>query len=201
MNKKKQDGLFISSRQLSGFVAGGLFVFFIVFMSGYFVGKNQIIDPFIERIEKEAFADQVFVSFLSLNRDKPYQSIQDTNIDAKNCEERYGKDSKKQVAQDVVVQSFLQDNLKEPESTLKQKWYAPLIGYGSEPSANAFASKLLQKGYPVLVKTHKSITTKNHVRRWYQVVTEATTDKVALQEIVDKIVCQEKLKDVHIIKC
>ena len=59
-------GLFVPNRQLSFIVAGLLFLSFCVFMTGYFLGKKNVVEQFSEKIQQEAFADQVYATVLSL---------------------------------------------------------------------------------------------------------------------------------------
>ncbi len=194
-NGKKQspssngDGLFIPNRQLSIFIAGAFAVLFSVFMGGYFVGKNHMIEPLLVRMEDGSFADQVYTSLLA--RYEP------DNINAQK-EEMVSRDNVAVVVEEEKAQEIAVNTPISPVPNDGRSWYAPLIGYPHEQSAIAFADKVQKKGIDVLVKKCPSTTAQGKKKYWYQVVTAPCADRDTLQTIVDKVAREEKLKNVDI---
>lgn len=189
--KKSDDGLFIPSRQLSGVVVT-LFSFGIVlFFAGYFFGKHHLVEPFVAKAQSESFADQIYASIYAL-RDIEQQEITllgDSEPNALALNEE---------PSDLPPIEIQDEYEQEAES---DKWYAQLIGYGQETTARQFAQKLEKKGFAVSVVARTSTTAKGAKRTWYQVVTPPYDDKGQLQQVVDKIAHDEKLKGVQISTC
>jgi hypothetical protein len=197
------DGLFIPNRQLSLLMSGALMLAFFVFIGGYFLGKNTIVEPFVARVEQTAFADQIYSSLCA-------RYDQDSG---KSCEEMLQtmhmiqdnivaeQNMPTEVPETTIVAEHSKDNpISQPVQIASNRCYAPLIGYGKEQSALAFSQKLVQRGIPVTIKKYPSKTAKGKVQRyWYQVVTEPYDDRDALQVVVNKIAQEEKIKDIKII--
>ncbi len=207
---QEQSGLFIPNRQLSVFVAGALSLMFFVFIGGYFLGKNYLIEPFVAKVEQDSFADQIYASLCTLyDQDMSQLTAQaEEPDDAPAIETAVVQFDHATEAEPIAIAE--DEKITEPEQKnselvsvqeVKESWYAQLIGYGKEQSAVAFADKLQKKGIPVRVKTRISTTPKGQKRRWYQVITQSNSDRDALQTIVNKITHEEKLKDVQIRAC
>jgi hypothetical protein len=201
MNDKKKsrfmhdDGLFIHNRQLSLVASGILVCAFFIFMGGYFVGKNTLVEPFMARVEQGVFADQIYSSLCARY---------DQNNDAADDEESIVKSAPEtiQLTENTPeIASAMHEEVSEvSDSAVHTSWYAPLIGYAKEQHAEAFAEKLRQKGIAVAVKKHQSKTPKGKGRHWYQVVTEPYKDQAALQVLVNKIAQEEKIKNIKILE-
>ena len=182
--------LVIPNRQLSSIIAGLLSLGFFIFIGGYFVGKNHIIEPFIEKIEQDSFADHVYSSFFAL-------SEQTIPLENYLKDEEYAPP----IPSDLMRENRQINDTVVSTIVVSPSWYAQLIGYTKEQSACAFVQKLQKKGIEVIVKAHTSTTSKGQKREWYQVITPPYSDQNALQGVVDKIICQEKLKGVRISTC
>ncbi len=174
------DGLFIPNRQLSGVLTGLMIVLFCVFMGGYFVGKNHMIEPLVVRAEEGSFADQVYTSL--------YARYEPAVAD---------------VAPEAVVAEGADEVAAPPQPAAivagQTGWYAPLVGYADGAVAERFAQKLGKKGIGVQVKKYPSRSaTGSKKKYWYQVVTDTYTDRDMLKAVVDKVAKEEKLKNVDI---
>lgn len=187
-NEKKRssgisgDGLFIPNRQLSLATAGVFIILFCVFMGGYFVGKNHMLEDWMLRVENGSFADQVYTSLYA----------------------RYEQDVPslhKEVEQEstIVVQEQEEAVPLVQLAANGRLWYAPLVGYPSVKPAQTFAEKLQKKGIEVVVKKIPSTTADGSSKKyWYQVVTVAWTDRAALENLVERVSKEERLKNVGI---
>ncbi len=174
---KKKNGLFIPTRQATAYTSFALSIVGVVFMAGYFFGKQQMIDQLVTKIEQDSFADEAAASLCSLY-DPDLLSV--PAVEKKD---------------DVV----LVDTESEPR--VVAEYYAQLIGYGTQKAAETFAQKLVKNGIPALVKTRKSQTAQGKETVWYQVVTEPFSDKNALETLTQGIAKSEKIQGIQIISC
>lgn len=184
-------GLFVPNRQLSLIVAGMLFLGFCIFMTGYFLGKKNIAEQFSEKIQKEAFADQVYTTVLGSAQDSDQSSINTllvTDVDIVESQQQSIDNEEMIIA----------ETENEIPSTL---YYAQLIGFGTEKAAQLFVNKLASKGIDTEIKKRVSKTVKGRTSYWYQVVTPACSNKSDLVELVNKITKEENIKDASIRVC
>ncbi len=209
VKKTDNDGLFIPRRQLSIFVAAAAAVVFVVFMSGYFFGKKHMVEQFVAQVEHDAFADQIYSSMCALydcdNEPIAIESIASTVDDERvlQKDEQVALEDSPDQPEEIAsqIQSF--ETAQQEPADSGQSYYAQLIGYrqSMRRAAERFAQKLIDKGIPVEVRTRKSSTPKGRTAIWYQVVTQAYADRQALEEIVDSVCRQERLKGVRILSC
>lgn len=186
-------GLFVPNRQLSVIVALFLLLAFSIFMTGYFLGKKKAVEQFTERMQQDAFADQIYTTVLSTAQEDQ-QPVACNNLLVTH-------------AQDDIIQSPLMshntidavDSLSFQEET--QRYYAQLIGFGTEKAAQLFVKKLSAKGIETEVKKRVSKTVKGHTSYWYQVVTAAYSNKNDLMSVVDRLAKEENIKDACIRNC
>jgi len=87
------------------------------------------------------------------------------------------------------------------ENAQEQRYYAQLIGFGTEKAAQLFVKKLLAKGIETEVKKRVSKTVKGHTSYWYQVVTAAYSNKNDLSAVVDRLAKEENIKGACIRSC
>lgn len=172
------NGLYVPTRQLSALLASLLIVFCICFLMGYFYGKRCSVAANNEY----EYSQQLIPQDLP-----PLESSLD--IYAENVEVVESLDSSH-----VVVQG--NNHIIEGK-----RFFAQLIGFGTEKAAHAFSQKLNQQYIPTYVKKHANKTAKGRVVNWYQVVTEPYEDRKELAALVEKVSIQEKLKDVVISAC
>ncbi len=172
-------GLFVPNRQLSLIVAGLLFLGFCTFMTGYFLGKKNVVEQFSEKIQKEAFADQVYTTVLA------------------NAQEQENDVEIAQATPQSIETIELVPGCELPTTF----YYGQLIGFGTEKAAHLFVNKLASKGIDTEIKKRVSKTVKGRTSYWYQVVTAAYSNKNDLIVLVDKIAKEENIKDASICAC
>jgi hypothetical protein len=188
-------GLFIPSRQLSFIVAALLFFTFFIFMTGYFLGKKNVVEQFVEQAQQEACADTIYSHLMSNNEDS--EQPEPAPLALAQIEES-------EVAISSLNQkiSDMQDELTvQQEQEISELYYAQLIGFGTEKAAQIFVKKLETKGIATEIKKRASKTAKGRTSCWYQVVTLNYGDKSELIKLVDRITKEENIKDAVIRAC
>lgn len=221
MMKKKEDGInsnqqitiALTTRHASMLVALSCVFVSSTFLVGYFWGKRSAVVQFAQKVEQDSFADQIYASLCALYDYEP--QIEEKGATAKEVpsettptEERVVANQESnlpEVTEPAQVQTA-ENSCEEPVEAITadqqenlSQCYAELVGFGSERSATLFVHKLLEKGYEVFVKKRSSITAHHKKIAWYQVVTQPYQDKDALQEMVDRIAQEEKLKGIRIV--
>jgi hypothetical protein len=204
-NKNEKNGLFIPTRQVTAYVSLVVSVLFMVFISGYFLGKKQIVDQFVVKVEQDSFADQIYASICTLydqNAESSEMRVQRDNNSFFESEL-----SQKEVSPAII--SSLEQLDKEETSLMNNSvmedsvsgYYAQLIGYGTKKAADAFVQKLQKKDIPVLIKNRKSKTAQGRIITWYQVVTTSFSDRGELELLTQRIARDEKVKGIQICSC
>ena len=189
-------GLFIPNRQLSAVVALLLLLFFAIFMTGYFLGKKKIVEEFTQNVQQEAFADHIYTTVLATNCENQSSTVPELVT--------YSDDAHNMLAQSINHDDALvEDNDHHIINSLahNERYYAQLIGFGTEKAAQLFIKKLAAKGIETELKKRTSKTAKGQVSYWYQVVTMAYADKNELSALVDKLAKEENIKDACIKVC
>jgi hypothetical protein len=191
-------GLFVPNRQLSTVVAITLLLAFSIFMTGYFLGKRKAVEQFAQTMQQEAVADKIYTTMLL------------TSAEALAKEDRQA-DTLVMYADDTIIASAtINQEMSETPIVMpqdvssdvpSQKYYAQLIGFGTEKAAQAFTKKLFAKGIETEVKKRSSKTVKGHTSYWYQVVTAQYAHKDDLLHLVDKLTKEENIKDARICIC
>jgi hypothetical protein len=192
-------GLFIPNRQLSIVVAGLLFLLFSIFITGYFLGKKYCVEQFTKEMHIDTFEDIVVSApneASSAESEITSPSLLVTATDNNNSEQL-------DVNSLIVPQSVatINQDIVLPSQDEPKRYYAQLIGFGTEKAASQFVNKVSLNGIPTEVKKRVSKTAKGRTSYWYQVVTAPYLDKNDLSRIVDKLVKEEKLRDVCIRVC
>lgn len=195
-------GLFIPNRQLSFIIAIMLFILFGVFMTGYFLGKKNSAEQLTERIQQEAFADQVYASIITQTQDSN-QNLENSTLVCSNDKEIACSAQSSHQTIEIVCADDLNNNADDATSIGQQltHYYAQLIGFGTEKSAQLFVKKLATKGIETEIKKRVSKTAKGRTSYWYQVVTLSYSNKDELVELVNRITKEEKIKDANIRVC
>lgn len=201
----RNDGLFVPNRQLSLIVAGLLFLAFSIFMTGYFLGKKNVVEQFSEKIQQEAFADQVYTSVLAATQDSEQKSVNNllvTDADIVDiASEIPAQSSSQNINEEIVVAKNTEIENTTSQDASTARYYAQLIGFGTEKAAQLFVNKLAAKGIETEIKKRTSKTVKGRASYWYQVVTAAYSNKNDLVVLVDKIAKEENIKDASIRTC
>lgn len=175
-------GLYIPQRQLSLLLAAAIMTSTGVFIGGYFYGKKESLEQINDLQEHEAFADQIYTAVCQGYSSMPVQESDTTTVTS-------------------TAKPIEDEPLSIPTQAVDSSasYYYELIGFGTAKAAQQFAKKLEKKGFPVLVKTRYSTTPRNKKIVWYQVVTSRYQDRQQLEQLVDRIAKEEKLKDVRIV--
>lgn len=183
-------GLFVPNRQLSLIVAVLLFLGFCTFMTGYFLGKKNVAEQFSEKVQKEAFADQVYTTVVANAQE------QENDLPSINTSLMAGIEITQVAPQTIEIIEQV-NNLELPTTF----YYGQLIGFGTEKAAHIFVNKLALKGIDTEIKKRVSKTVKGRTSYWYQVVTPAYSNKNDLIALVDRIAKEENIKDASIRTC
>jgi hypothetical protein len=186
-------GLFIPNRQLSALVAALFLIFFAVFMTGYFLGKKKVVEQFTQEIRQDAFADQVYTTVITTNVHDGSSCLYDSLVT--NSEEI--STTLPSLNQDFTELSVENDI----EQIAHERYYAQLIGFGTEKAAQLFVKKLAAKGIETEVKKRTSKTAKGNTSYWYQVVTAPFANKEELAALVNRLAKEENIKDACIRVC
>jgi hypothetical protein len=187
-------GLFVPNRQLSAIAAGLLFLFFCIFITGYFLGKKYAAEQFAQKMQVNALDDKLYMAALA---QEVMPADGDASLVVNNIADNVVQEML--VPQDAIV--TLNQDIVIPDMEEQKRYYAQLIGFGTEKAAEQFVKKLALNGINTEVKKRVSKTVKGRTSYWYQVVTTAYSNKDDLSRIVDKLVKDEKLKDVSIRVC
>lgn len=171
----------ITDRQAAFIVSGIAFACFISFVAGYFMGVSHETETVIADIRTDAFADEIASSLYA--RETPQDKVVDLYASV--------------VGEPEIAPAFMQDKKEE----INTEYYAQLIGFSKREAAVDCVNKWKKKGFDVQIKKRESKTAKGKTVCWYQVVTQKYTSKKELEQIVDLLKKQEKLKDVCIITC
>jgi hypothetical protein len=201
------------SRRTLMFAIAALCMFLCsAFFGGYFWGKRSAALQFMYKIEQDSFADQIYASLCALY---DYDPVSQKTVPIEITASDHVPEQLEEITMSSVslVQDSAQGNPAITENNCDEATqeispaqkenistcYAELVGFGAEQSALLFSKKLQKKGYDVAVKKRISTTAKKKKVAWFQVVTSVTHDKDALQEMVDRISQEEKLKGIKII--
>jgi len=189
-------GLFVTNRLISICISGALFVLCATFITGYFLGKKYHVEHYTQKIADDIFVDTVYTSVVS-------NAIIEDVADEMGVAEKI-KDVPADPCESTSIcdQSELasEHNLTK-NSDVNKKYYAELIGFGTENAAQQFVKKLAHKGVQVEMKKRISKTARGKKTFWYQVVTMVYEDKSEMQKLIDSVVKEEKLRDVYIRTC
>ncbi len=194
------DGLFVPNRHESALVAGIIAVISLSFLTGYFLGKKQAIEPFTHKIEQDSFADQIFSSLCAIS-DQDYRADEsdDTQL-SEDTSAAVENEAPVAVSQETAAAPDSNNVVAEQaRAAASERYYAQLVGFGTNKAAQKCAQKLQKKGVSVTVKTRHSTTAKGRKIAWYQVVTQPYNDRGKLENLVDRIAKEERLKGVRIV--
>jgi cell division protein FtsN len=187
-------GLFVPNRQLSFIVAGLLFLFFSIFMAGYFLGKKNVIEQFSEKLQQDVVADQIYTKVISSTPENEPSSINTMLVTETEIVEALPTTQ-------TINQEIITENVADIQETFVQRYYAQLIGFGTEKAAQHFVKKLATKGIDTEVRKRTSKTAQGRTSYWYQVVTNSYASKDDLSLLVDKIAKEENIRDICIRAC
>ncbi len=181
----------ISRRLIPGMLAGAMFLIFVAFMIGYFLGVKYTTDEFVTQIRQETFADQLLAGS-ALSGSAP---VSEPAISAANAPEE------QPVETSATQPDATQVSAVEPTQPDGAKRYgAELIGFGTKGAANDFIKRVAQYSpIPLELKERHSKTSRGKVITWYQVVTSKYEQKQELQKLLDTLIKKEHLHDIKIV--
>ncbi len=201
-----QNGIYLSKKQASVTAAVLVILGLLLFIGGYFWGKQSVIDGFTQKTSQESFNDQVdylltMQSFVEKNggvMPEALQAEKETKVEEllQNLPD----------ASEEIIVEVVKPEVSEVKSTIKKssevalpvksdKHFATLAGFGKKSFAEQMVQRLKKRKIEVEIKTKsgKSASGKS-VRTWYQVVTKPYDSVQEVQKIVDKILMFEKIK-------
>ena len=164
-----------------------------LFSVGFYYGKRQALDDLMGHIQQESFADKVYSSLCALydNYDSLPEETGESSLDGSSD-----------------TQETFPESLDEKESNGLETvaadsslyYFAQLIGFGAQKTADAYAKKVTQRGLSCSVQKRVAQSASGKKRIWYQVVTEPMK-KESLVTLVQKIAREDHLKDIKIQEC
>lgn len=199
-----KSGLCVDSRHLSWMVAVIMVLFFLFFVSGYFVGKRKVLEDMHKSVVQESFADKIYASLCTMQSNNSFyvarqESIQDRVEEDFSCVQNH-----EELAEDMPEENKIEQQIDVAqtvsEETVNKLYYAQLVGFGTHEAALQFCNRLAEQ-FPVAVKERCSRTAKGKKVTWYQVVTEQFQDRQKLEALVKKVQLKERLRDVRIVTC
>lgn len=177
MIKKNPDDLSsqtitLSHAQISYCVALILIGLLCTFIAGYYWGKKNSAEIFLEQSGQDALADKMYASLCSL----------------------YENEKEEEREEEKPA-----DSLEEADTQSTTRYYAKLIGFGSKNSAQAYVNKVAQRGITVNIVERQSKSARGKTQVWYQIVTPPLPKDV-LTALVDKLTTSDHLTNVAIIE-
>jgi cell division septation protein DedD len=180
---------------------------FFIFMTGYFLGKKQAVDQLNYKIDQESLTDHVYSSMYALYDTKVQPESSDMVEPGEEVAEAdlVSEEPALEQAIDITAQVQVSDEAPKDSSEIitvqnnGHEYYAQLVGFSSEKTAQQFVKKLAQRDITAHIKQRPSKTAKGKIVHWYQVITESFTKKEELLKLVENIKRRENLHDVRII--
>lgn len=196
----ERDIIYITKKQASVAVVTLAIFCLLIFMLGYFWGKQSVVDGLGQRITQESIHDQIDYSSM-------IQSISD-----RTREDEIGSSEETNSAQAAQEDSVVSgangtdkdsdDVAKDDASKNKKKYSAILIGFGTKQGASDFVRRLQKHDISVQIRTRASKSASGKTKKsWYQVVTNVYDSKDELDTVINRIKKLERLKssDIKII--
>lgn len=215
-----------SKRSMSLISAALVLIFFLTFMTGYIWGKRVALEDVLKAVEQKTFADQISGSLYALSAhdfEVKKEDISETGaVVVSVAPEEFAQNnngmpeveglvqpveaspvvlSSEKNEKEAVALSLLSSAESSKRENKSEKYYAPLIGFGSKKAANKFVALLEGNPLKVVIKEHISIGSNGKKRAWYQVVTQQYTNKEELEQLVAHVVKKEHLSGVSVLVC
>ena len=203
----ERDIVYITKKQASVITAMLSVLCMLIFVGGYFWGKQSVLSGFGQKVAQDSAQDRV--DYLMTMQSFMEKTKQDT-APVESGVDQGVKTSVGQVAQEteliaapLEVAKNVMEQQKKPaqnKAITTKKYHAILIGFGTRAAAMSFVNRLKNQGISVEIKPRVSKSASGKVTRtWYQVVTKSYDSKDELMSIVNKIKKLERIKD-HDIK-
>jgi hypothetical protein len=177
--EEKKRGVFtLSERETTHVIVGLLLGGFLLFVSGYYLGKRRACEEF-------AFGDDVQFA------QKVHSAL--NSLAGRSGESVEGEDRE----EDDTDENDQEETGVNPSKGGVQS-YAHLCGFGSSAAAQAYVNRLAARKVGAHVAERTSTSSQGRHVTWYQVVTDAM-DRNELCKVVAEIKKCDKLTDVSII--
>lgn len=176
--EEKKRGVFtLSERETTHVIVGLLLGGFLLFVSGYYLGKRRACEEF-------AFGDDV-------------QFAQKVHSALNSLAGRSGESVEDEDGEDDAGEGDQEEaGVGSPKGAVQS--YAHLCGFGSSAAAQAYVNRLAARKVGAHVAERTSTSSQGRHVTWYQVVTDAM-DRSELCKVVTEIKKCDKLTDVSII--
>ncbi|MBI2345053.1 SPOR domain-containing protein [Candidatus Dependentiae bacterium] len=206
-----QNGIHITKKQASITAALLIFLSILIFIAGYFWGKQSMLEEFTQKTSQESFNDQVdylltMQSFTAKHGPLP-ENEQEKEKQLENIPDALEENEKEKEEDGTKQPEYLalngnKKNVTEVKSLAivdsaekNEKHFATLAGFGKKNSAEAMIQRLKKYKIDLELKTKISKSASGRgTRTWYQVVTKTYPDKDEVQRIVDRVVALEHIK-------
>ncbi len=186
----ERDIIYISKKQASLTVAAIIAFCILVFMLGYFWGKQSVIDEFGQKIVQDLAQD-------AGDYDAGAQSSQDkADIDETETTSQQPESVEVvQVASEPVPNVTEQSSEVVSSENNNKQWKAVLVGFGTKSHATAFMKRLQKHDIETLLRVRESKSSSGkHKKQWYQVLTTNYATKKDLEQVIAQIQKLERIK-------
>lgn len=191
----ERDVIYITKKQASIAVAALTIFCLLIFMVGYFWGKQSVLEGFGQRLAQESEADQAnYLTTMQSFAQKVKQDIEPVQIERKVTSVDTPSKTQSNV-ESVKSKPIIQKVQKVSVSKSHNKHRATLLGFGTRSAALNFVNRLKKHNITVEIKQRTSKSASGKVKHWYQIVTKSYDSKDQLQELVDRIKKFERIKD------
>lgn len=169
---EKNDALIIDKKVAGRLIGGLLLTLFMVFSTGYYVGKKKAATELMTHIDKSSFADHVTFALGNMHNN---QAEPEHELD-------------------------VEDNTQQEIAPVPSIIYkAELLG-GTSKSIHSFIDRLAQQGLTVESRKRTGKTPKGRTITWYQAVTPGFSTKDELKEFINSIKKHERISGIKIVE-
>lgn len=194
----ERDIIYITKKQASVAVVTLALFCLLIFMLGYFWGKQSVLEGFGQRVAQDSMNDQAdYLSMMQTVADRTRQDAPTAesveNVAA--VSEDTDSDQAEQPASIVKAKDVVKDK-KEIKAPVQKKYSAVLVGFGSKQSALNFINRLQGHDIVTQIRTRISKTASGKTKKtWYQVITKSYESRQELDDVIERIKKFERLKD------
>lgn len=193
----ERDMIFVTKKQASITAALLAVLCLLIFVLGYFFGKQSVLDGFGQRAVQESLNDQVdYLLTMQSFADKTKSETTDSTVDLEKQDDATSVSDQDQQSVQVQNKQEFRKEVQKSKTNSKKSYHAILVGFGTKSAAISFVNRLKKHGISVEIKQRVGKTASGKTKRtWYQVVTKSYDSKDRLQTIVNKIKKLERIKD------
>lgn len=188
-----------SFEQLKKIVAALIAGAFLLFVSGYYLGKKTATESLMAEVESVAFADRIYSSLCTLYPSCSQEQEGPDSPDSSDVTtEEQGSESESEV--EFAIDSASSEVISAQGSEQNEDlYYAPLAGYGTHEAALAVQKRFDYDGIKTVIREKHATSARGKKRLWYQIVTQPYTRK-ELDQLIQKIKKPYKLTDITILE-